>query len=171
MSQISIKAVGDREELGQFTYNVDVVEAVRLVEAGTITRTIDCDLILVVASEKDDDSLYRVAVDQNLGDLAYNANDGTYSIDGVTGLQEGGLIYILSDSGYINIGEVASDGVTIEFNALKDDYDGYPAYLHYQAVSASLLMAVPVFSEKSVSVKNLSTNGHRVDVLFCRRET
>ena len=48
MSGIVVRAVEDHGEVGKFDYCVDVVESVRLVEADTVIRKIDADMLMIV---------------------------------------------------------------------------------------------------------------------------
>lgn len=168
MERVCMRAVGDVKPLSLFTWNIDTLEEIRLVEADTITRTADFDTVIMSAEEQDDDSLYHFRIRQLLGSLEYA--DKKYSIDSAPDLLEGCPISVYDDTGLLTIGRVASDGVEVVFESVGE-YDGDSAMLEYTLVSAQPVLFVPVVPSKQVQVQNLSSNGHRVDIIFAKRSS
>lgn len=169
MSGIVVRAVEDHGEIGKFDYCVDVVESVRLVESDTVIREIDADMLMIVSPDVDEDSPYRLYVEQRVGDLEWA--DSTYTLTkdtGVGDISDGALLWVIGKHGQQACGfyDNSDDSVSLD-NA--GAYDEYGAYIRYQITTARLGCILPVFSGISVTVKILSDNGHDVRILFCKR--
>ena len=93
MSGIVVRAVEDHGEVGKFDYCVDVVESVRLVEADTVIRQVDADMLMIVSPDVDEESPYRLIVEQRVGAVGWAA--GAYTLiknTGIGDISDGALL-------------------------------------------------------------------------------
>lgn len=172
MSGVSLRVFSDSKQEGQFTYDVDVLDSVRVVEEGKVVRTIDgVDLVLVLGAETDDDSPYRVEVWNRLGELEYG--DRKYELpadfDGTGIIRDGARIWVQPEKdvfGAYGLYDEAHNNITLDGSGA---YDGHYCFLRRVCVSSRLCMAVPVVSGLRVGVNVLNCNGHSVHILFCRK--
>jgi hypothetical protein len=169
MSGIVVRAVEDHGEVGKFDYCVDVVESVRLVEADTLIREIEADMLMIVSPDVDEDSSYRLYVEQRVGTLGWADNVYTLTKDaGVGDISDGALLWVGTGSDVQACGfyDNSDDSVSLDDAGV---YDEENVYIRYQITTARLGCILPVFSGISVTVKILSDNGHDVRILFCKR--
>ncbi len=166
MSGIVVRAVEDHGEVGKFDYCVDVVESVRLVEADTVIRKIDADMLMIVSPDVDEENLYRLIVEQRVGSVGWAA--GAYTLIKDTGVGD------ISDGALLWVGETACSFYDNNNNSVILDgaggaYDGENVNIRYQITTARLGCILPLFAGVQVRVRLLSDNGHDVRILFCKR--
>lgn len=169
MSGIVVRAVEDHGEVGKFDYCVDVVESVRLVEADTLIREIEADMLMIVSPDVDEDSPYRLYVEQRVGTLGWADNVYTLTKDaGVGDISDGALLWVGTGSGVQACGfyDNSDDTVLLDNSGTYDEHD---VYIRYQITTARLGCILPLFAGVQVGVRLLSDNGHDVRILFCKR--
>lgn len=169
MSGIVVRAVEDHGEVGKFDYCVDVVESVRLVESGTVIREVNADMLMIVSPDVDEDALYRLTVEQKVGELEW-AN-GVYTLTkdaGVGDISDGALLWVGAGSSVQACGlyDNSDDSVSLDDASV---YDEENVYIRYQITTARLGCILPMFADVQVRVRLLSDNGHDVRILFCKR--
>jgi hypothetical protein len=169
MSGIVVRAVEDHGEVGKFDYCVDVVESVRLVEADTLIREIEADMLMIVSADVDEDALYRLTVEQKVGELEW-AN-GVYTLTkdtGVGDISDGALMWVGTGSDVQACGfyDNSDDTVMLDNSGTYDDDN---VYIRYNITTARLGCILPLFAGVRVRVRLLSDNGHDVRILFCKR--
>jgi len=167
MAGISVRAFNDTELLGQFNYTVDVLESMRLVEPGVLTKTIPlCNMLVIVAPETDDDNLYRVIVEQVASEISRANNLNILNDDMSSIIYNGAILYAYHSGGMVQGTYQLSDNT---FHPATVNLDGEDAIIRYQTVSSRLLMVVPLIPGNEVQVSLLSDNNHSVNILFCKR--
>ena len=168
MAGISVKALNDVELLGQFNYTVDVLESMRLVEPKVIVKTItDCNMLVIVAPEMDDDNPYRAIVEQTVCEISRTNDLNVLDDDMSSTICGGAVIYAYGQAGMVQ-GRYKPSNNT--FHPATVNLDTKNAFIRYQTTSSRLLMCVPLISGNEVQVSLLSDNGHSVNVLFCKRK-
>lgn len=167
MAGISVKAFDDKELLGQFNYTLDVLESMRLVEPGVLTKAITgCNMLVIVAPETDDDNLYRVIVEQVASEISRSNDLNVLDVDMSGVICDGAILYAYYQGGMVQGTYRLSNNT---FHHATVNLDGEDAMIRYQTVSSRLLMVVPLIAGNEVQVSLLSDNNHSVNILFCKR--
>ena len=167
MAGISVKAFDDKELLGQFNYTLDVLESMRLVEPGVLTKAITgCNMLVIVAPETDDDNLYRVIVEQVASEISRSNDLNVLDVDMSGVICDGAILYAYHQGGMVQGTYRLSNNT---FHHATVNLDGEDAMIRYQTVSSRLLMVVPLIAGNEVQVSLLSDNNHSVNILFCKR--
>lgn len=165
MSGIVVRAVEDHGEVGKFDYCVDVVESVRLVEADTVIRQIDADMLMIASPDVDDENLYRLIIEQRVGTLEWD--DGAYTLTkdaGIGDISDGTLLWVSETA--CGFYDNSDDSINLDNAGIYDEED---VFIRYQITTARLGCILPLFAGVQARVRLLSDNGHDVRILFCKR--